>query len=853
LSTRNYGAVRSAENFDKFVARMIKQGRPVGFDIESSYSSPHFIEKGALQQFHPDWFLTGFSFTNSTDWARYVPIAHAEGNNVDDVTATARSLWRLLTARDAEGKPLIVAHNLSFEVKGCRRFFIDILWDDFELGEEVRAAHGLFQGRADSMLEVWLAAEYEPVRAGLSTKDLKGVTKLAFDHTMMTFSELFATLYAEMGKKPPKDKRFHLLDSTDPRVINYACEDAVWCLALDEKHYPEMKDQFIFNVEMELLPVLIDMEIEGLYLDWATIEKKATEVLEFRDFANEEILSELSVRLDRIVTTNLASPAQLQKVLYDPQEGLGLPISKRTETNQPSTDEEALRGLAKKDPVIKKILEWKEISKLHGSYLKKYHTSLNYAGNGRAYPNHNQAGALTGRMSVDHVPYQQWPKPYHYELASGRTYDLNFRDLLCAPEGYRIVGFDFSQVELRVLAGVAQEAALLRAFADDVDIHKATASSMMNIPLDEVTKAQRSNGKTLNFAVVYGSGAKNIAEMLTSPENPVTTEDAQELLEKYFAAFPGLKRWMDERVSEGRQQGYVETLFKRKFTLWEYRDSRDWIRAKGDRMCVNAPVQGGAADYLKIGMIRTNKAIKRAEADGTIPVGGIRLVMSVHDALEFYVHESVATQTVIDIVNPAVTFAVKGLPYIRADWHEGMKWGSVVELNLDKETKQILNYSIEDVDEIFDDIVDAYKHMADSKGEELPSFPASIPAMPEPKLDDAPKKNLEPEQEIEDDDEPVWAHNPEYLAMAMETQRIVITMSEMPDEHQWTKFEAFLKKNPGHDSVTVATPEGDLELDTKHALSADHQPQISLILGGASLTVAPENVNADELTVGISL
>lgn len=276
-------------------------------------------------------------------------------------------------------------------------------------------------------------------------------------------------------------------------------------------------------------------------------------------------------------------------------------------------------------------------------------------------------------------------------------FELNFRDLLIAPKGYRIIGYDFSQVELRVLAGQSNERAMLKAFADDVDIHKATAATMLRRPLEDIDKKQRGIGKTCNFAVVYGSGPGNIADMLTSQGSPTTKEEAEEMLEQYYAGFPNLRNWMDEKIAHGREQKYVETLFGRKFTVWEYFDSRDWIRAKGDRMCVNAPIQGGAADYLKIGMNRVRKAIHQAEADGLIPVDSVRLVMTVHDALEFYVRDDVDTQTVVDLINPCVTPRLAGLPDIRADWHEGNRWGLVVELVLDDD-KKIVGYEWEDPD-----------------------------------------------------------------------------------------------------------------------------------------------------------
>lgn len=809
MTDRNYGAIRSADEFERFVDRLIAAGKPFGFDIESGYVGED-KEGVALLPFHPDWILVGFSFTNSTNWARYVPVAHDDGNNVDDPVRTAKALWRLLQTG------LGVAHNLSFEVKGISRWFRDVLSSDPEIGAQVVAARGMYPYRSDTMLEAYLSAAYHPQQVG---KGLKGLTKHIFSHEMTNFMDLFPFEDTDMGPALKRGKtkyvRFNTRFSTSARVIEYACEDSVWCLALHEKHYEEQKDTFIFKVEMQLLPVLVEMEMEGLALDWATISRKAAEADRFRNLMNEEIQQVLSERLGRPININLGSVPQLSAVLYEPApEGLGLPIKERSEkTNNPSTSESALRAIAKADPIIKRILEWREVNKLYGSYLHKYETELAYSPNGRAYPNHNQAGALTGRMSVDGVSYQQWPKPYHYELRNGDTFDLNFRDLLIAPEGYRIVGYDFSQVELRVLAGMANERALLAAFADGTDIHKATASSMMGIPLAEVTKKQRSQGKTLNFAVVYGSGPQNIADMLTAPDAPVTKDDAVELLARYFAAFSGLKNWMDARVAEGREQGYVETKFGRKFTVWEYQDSRDFIRQKGDRMCVNAPVQGGAADYMKMGMVRVQKAIKKAGL-----ADKIRLVMTVHDALEFYVHESVSTQDVIDLVNPQVSFKVAGLPEIRADWHEGYSWGSVAEINLG-EDKKILSYGIEDHDETYPDFASVNAALQSLKAPK-PAEPKVIEVAPEP---EQPAEFVGTEREVAPWDLP---------------QVAVVTMTGLPLASQWAEFQAFLALRPGIDSVLVEVRGAAdiIEMSAKVKLVQTDQTEISQILGGASLS-----------------
>lgn len=958
MSDRNYGAIRDVETLEKFVNRCVQSGKPIGFDIEAGYTGPD-RENTALQQYHPDWLFTGFSFTVSTEWARYVPVNHDSGGNIEDPVVTARLLWRLLAGG------MCVAHNAPYEITGVSRWLREILWNDPLVGKEIRETRGIFPVRDDTMIIVWLSAEYDPLRIG---KDLKSVCEAAFGLKMTHFIDLFPAEESELGPALPKAKkrfaRFNTRNSYAQPVIDYACEDAVGTLLIDEKHYPEWGDTFVFKFEMGLQPVLHEMErgpvdpntgyaLGNLLLDWEDIHAKAKECAEFRDKMGEEIQTMLSERTGRAIAVNLNSIPQMREILYDPApQGLGLPINDKfrsEKTKEPSTSDDALRVMAKDDEVIRKILDYRQVVKLYGSYLHKFETDIDYSGTGVVFPNHNQAGALTGRMSVDHVSYQQWPKPYHYELRDGTTFDFNFRNIMVSPDEYRIVGFDFSQIELRVLSGQAQETAMLKAFADGVDIHKATASTMLRIALSDVSKKQRGVGKTCNFAVVYGSGPANIADMLSAQGSPTTKEQAVGLLEMYYAGFPKLRAWMDEKIANGREQHFVETLFGRKFTVWEYKDQRDWIKQKGDRMCVNAPIQGGAADYLKIGMNRVRKAIRDAEASGLIPVDSVRLVMTVHDALEFYVHKSVSTQTVIDLINPAVTFPVKGLPEIRADWHEGERWGLVVELELDDD-KQISGYQWEDPDGAshqFETLPEAYAFQESwvsakaKKGVEQieahltehttnqavymddnPDLskvadgttvypPAHVLASgirdafasieeglrndPEARrfhldvairrgdyvLVDGPKERAVPlsgddlKARLNEDTDAAKAvkagakrltraeyefiieHGFPTLRMEMEEmpdkepaeplKTVVIRIQEMPDEEGWNGFLEWLDGQRGDRVVKVETPDGVVTMDNRYGLDDSDQGMVSLLLGGASLTVLTEAVDVDIL------
>lgn len=777
VNGKNYGVIQKASKFKAFAQRIIASGDDFGFDIEAGYTGED--KKGvALKTHHPDWLFVGFSFTNSLEWARYVPVNHDdESVNIDDPVETARWLWKMLWTGNG------VAHNALYELNGLSRWFRETLSDDEELGEEVSRNLGLFPVKSDTMVQAHQVAYYDPVTVGVG---LKSLVKHVFGHEMTVFEDLFGEL------KPAEKKflRFNVLGITDG-AVEYACEDAVWCLALHKLHYDDVKGSVIEDAETGLLPVLARMEMEGLVLNWDLVDAKLKEAEEFRDKMAEEIFTSLSERLDEVVQFNLNSTAQLAEILFN---RLGIkPKMKSKTTGKPSTSEKALRLVAQSDPIVRRILEYREVVKLIGSYLKKYKNELNYAGNQRAYPNHKSVGALTGRFSVDGVSYQQWPKPYFYKLADGTEFHMSFRDLLLSPENHRIVGYDFSQVELRVMAGLANEKVMIEAFNNGEDIHRLTYSRMTGKPLDQVTKAERAVGKTLSFATVYGSGPSNIAEMISTPEKPVTTEDAEKLLKQYYEAYPALATWMAERRYEGRTTGNVYTPFGRKFHVWEYLSDKKFIQEKGDRMCVNAPVQGGAADIMKIGMVRAQRAIDKAGLSDKI-----KMVMTIHDALEFYVHESVDTQTVIDLVSPATSFPIPGMPEIKADWHEGKTMGTFVEINLDKNRK-IKSYSIDG---------------DDWKGMEWDTY-----------------------EEAE-----YYLHHPEEVVREEKTRdghTTVVTLTEMPTKSQWTEFRKLLGERPGPDKLVVNTPQGTINPQDgmSYDLPTDVFNKISSIFGGAHVKV----------------
>jgi DNA polymerase-1 len=624
-----------------------------GFDIETGYSGPP-VEKKSL---HPETaFVVGVSFSGDPGWARYVPLRHDRGEMVDDVKF-ARLLAKLL----GSGKG--IAHNAPFELRHLAKFFRERLTSE-ELADAGLEPNGYFPIFSDSMSEAYLLGNWPGV-------GLKELVFAVFGHQMTLLEDLFP----EMTAKQKKAMRFNTLDLT-PRVVSYACEDAAWCLAASRKHKPMVDKKLLYRVDTGLIPIISEMEDYGLQMDWSAMARWNLRAKSFADALRVEIMRDLSELVGQPVDINLGSSQQVSKVLY---EQMGLRTTKLTDSGTMSTSAPALAGLAKKHPAVQKILDYRELVKLSGSYLEKYPRDFNYAEDGRAHPSHNICFVVSGRFSVNDPAYQQLPKKYYYQLANGQEFDLKFRNFVVAGPDHYFLGFDYSQVELRVLAGLSREPALLKAFAEDEDVHRMTAALMFEVPFDQVTEQQRGIGKTINFSLLYQQGAKGMAERMG-----IQVEEAKEFIQKYFAAFSLVKSWISNQTKDGVAKGHTLSKFGRKHPIWALESDKPAIRANGERLCVNAPCQGGAADVMRIAMVRSRNAIRAAGL-----ADRVHLVMNIHDALVYEVHKSVSPQRVIDLVQPEVVFEIPGWPMMRADWEVGLKWGNMKKLDLD-ENHQII-------------------------------------------------------------------------------------------------------------------------------------------------------------------
>jgi DNA polymerase-1 len=358
------------------------------------------------------------------------------------------------------------------------------------------------------------------------------------------------------------------------------------------------------------------MERAGVLVDRALLKAQSSELaarmLELKALAHAEAGGAF----------NVDSPRQLQEILFGK---LGLPVTRKTPTGQPSTAEDVLEELAAEYPLPRLILEYRGIAKLKSTYTDTLPEQINEE-TGRIHTSYQQGIAATGRLSSSDPNLQNIP----IRTPEGRR----IRQAFIAPPGHSLVAADYSQIELRIMAHLSGDASLLKAFAEDRDVHQATAAEVFGLPQDAVSADQRRSAKAINFGLIYGMSAFGLARQLG-----IGRGEAQRYVDLYFERYPGVKRYMDETRRQAREAGYVETVFGRRLYLPEIQSRNQALRQYAERSAINAPMQGTAADIIKRAMI---------EVDGWLQNSGApaRLIMQVHDELVL----EVANEAVEDVV-----------------------------------------------------------------------------------------------------------------------------------------------------------------------------------------------------------
>ncbi len=565
VSSVVYDTVLTWASFDQWLAK-VEAADLVAVDTETT----------SLDDMRAE--IVGISFSVKPGEAAYIPVAHRypdapEQLPRDEVLAKLKP-WLENAAKKKLGQNIKydrhVFANHGIEVHGYAH---DTMLQSYVL--EVHKPHGL-----SSLAERHLG------RSGISFEDLcgKGVNQICFDQVDIA------------------------------KAAEYSCEDSDQTLDVHLVLWPQLeaddKLRFIYELEIASSEALYRIERNGVLIDAPTLAAQS---------------HELGARILQLETEahalagqpfNLSSPKQIGEIFFTK---LGLPIVKKTATGAPSTDEEVLEKLAEDFPLPAKILEHRGLAKLKGTYTDKL-AQLAHPRTGRVHTHYAQAVAVTGRLSSNDPNLQNIP----IRTPEGRR----VREAFVAPAGCVIASADYSQIELRIMAHISGDAALVLAFHDGMDVHRATAAEIFGIGTGEVTTEQRRYAKVINFGLIYGMSAYGLARALS-----IDNTAAKNYIQRYFERYPGVKNYMDHTRQIAKAQGYVETVFGRRLYLPEINSPNGPRRAGAERAAINAPMQGTAADLIKLSMVKVQQVLDEEKR-------GTRMIMQVHDELVFEVPEA---------------------------------------------------------------------------------------------------------------------------------------------------------------------------------------------------------------------
>jgi DNA polymerase-1 len=418
-----------------------------------------------------------------------------------------------------------------------------------------------------------------------------------------------------IGKKGKNQKSMR--DVSLEEIKEYAAEDADVTYQLKQNFSPildKAETKKLFDeIEIPLIPVLAAMELEGINLDVPFLKEMSVEMAKESSELEQKIYETAGEKF------NLASPKQLGDVLFDKMK-IGGAKQKKTKTGQYATGEEILSYLANDNPIVKDILDWRQMVKLQSTYIDALPNQVDKK-TGRVHTDYMQTVAATGRLSSNNPNLQNIP----IRTERGRLIRKAF---IARNENYTLVSADYSQIELRIIAALSGEENMIKAFQNNEDIHRSTAAKVFNVALEEVTKEQRSNAKTVNFGIIYGVSAFGL-----SNQTSLSRKESAELIDAYYATYPKLKSYMSNQVDFARENGYVQTVLGRRRYLKDINSANMMVKSGAERNAVNAPIQGSAADIIKIAMINIHKKLTSENWKS-------KMLLQVHDELVFDVHNS---------------------------------------------------------------------------------------------------------------------------------------------------------------------------------------------------------------------
>ena len=471
-------------------------------------------------------------------------------------------------------------------------------------------------------------------------------------HNLDTLSESYLnyspiSIESLIGKKGKN--QISMRDVSIDKIKNYAGEDADITLRLkgifDKEIEVNNLSKIFYDIEIPMINVLSEMEAEGIKIDTSYLKKLDKEFEDDLEKLKKEIFKKCGEEF------NLNSPKQLGEILFDKLKLVSKP--KKTKTGQYSTSEEVLSSLANDHRIIENILEWRSLDKLQNTYVKSLPNEVSNLTN-RVHSSFNQTVTTTGRLSSNNPNLQNIP----IRTDNGQKIRKAF---IPRNDDYIIMAADYSQIELRVIASISNEENMIDAFVNDQDIHTMTASKIYNVDPENVSREQRGNAKTVNFGIIYGVSAFGLSQ-----QTDLNRSESKQMIDNYFLNYPCLKKYMSDQIDFARNNGYVETIMGRRRYLQNINSQNNMLRSGAERNAINAPIQGSAADIIKIAMININSEFKKQSLKS-------KMLLQVHDELVFDVHNS-EKDRIQDIVKNTMESAVKLKVPLKIDLEFGKNW-----------------------------------------------------------------------------------------------------------------------------------------------------------------------------------
>ncbi len=606
ISTQHYKNIENTEHFYQVVQgamgiklllqNLLKQ-KTVSWDTETTGIDPLTAE------------LVGLSFSWEKGKGYYVPITDDRGQ----AQQTVEAFREFFESEQIEK----VGQNLKYDLKVMRNYGIEVRGPMF-----------------DTMIAHYLINP--DMRHGM---DILSETYLQY--SPMAIEKL-------IGKKGKGQRTMREVPLE--QIKEYAAEDADVTLQLKSVFEPELlrngTRKLFDEIEIPLIPVLADMEMEGVNLDIPFLQSLSGEL--------QQDIATLEMKIYEAAGEkfNLASPRQLGEILFDKLK-IGGAKQKKTKTGQYATGEEILSYLALESPFVQDILDWRQLVKLKNTYVDALPQQICNL-TGRVHTEYMQAVAATGRLSSNNPNLQNIP----IRTERGRLIRKAF---IPRSEDYVLLSADYSQIELRIIAALSGEPNMIESFRNGEDIHKATAARVFNVPLDEVTREQRSHAKTVNFGIIYGVSAFGL-----SNQTSLTRSESKDLIDAYYNTYPRLRAYIQEQIDTARHNGYAQTVSGRRRYLKDINSQNNVVRGAAERNAVNAPIQGSAADIIKIAMINIHRKLTSENWKS-------KMLLQVHDELVFDVHKSE-----LEAIRPMIRYEMENafkmdVP-LEVDMGEGENW-----------------------------------------------------------------------------------------------------------------------------------------------------------------------------------